>query len=196
MSEIFVSPEDGRKFLFQVVLDYRLFGLNFNSSDKEIDLAFEDLANKVSSISKNSSIPFNAIKEEIMASERILIFRKMMKEESFSKLAKLDGEDFFEGYDMYMKEHPNDENLGFIPRLLNYDLEVTLQPLKYKKRTINFFNSQKQFEVEGLWGLGYLLIGIPVLIVMWGIHPVVGILAIAFYLWTARNRFVTGYYFG
>ncbi|MBI2475756.1 MAG: hypothetical protein HYV67_00755 [Candidatus Taylorbacteria bacterium] len=37
---------------------------------------------------------------------------------------------------------------------------------------------------------------IPVLILLWNVHPVLGILGIVFYVWLVRNKIQTGYYFG
>ena len=42
----------------------------------------------------------------------------------------------------------------------------------------------------------FIIVAIPLIVIMWNLHPVLGILGIIGYIWLIRNKLQTGYYLG
>lgn len=181
------SPESGRRYMFRMLRCYRLLRLSKNATANEMQKSY---------LIKKQTASDEELDDLKFAYESSLEFLNLFK--TLSKEAKDDWAAFFEGYRIFLyskseSEKETFEQLDEGMQLSFFDSDMLFQPLKYSGLRKNSILWGDIFSFLGF--LLFILIGIPVLILMWNIHPVLGLLGIVLFVWLVKKRLENGYFF-
>jgi hypothetical protein len=182
--------ESNRKYVFLAIHSYKLLNLNKEASEKDVNDAYDKKYKELlQSIQPKEEIDEN---KEILKNARdtILVILEVLK--SCSRKAKIDWEDYFNAYEIYTKEHPALCAIMDTDQLyesLNSAIASgsAFLPFSYHSP----LRERVPLDWENVWRklafYVFIIVGIPILILFWNIHPVLGIIGIVGYFWIAKN---------
>lgn len=175
--------------VFIVLKSFKQLGLKANATAKDADAALKNIAHEM----HGSILPEDEAKARLSeatdAHEIVMSFIEGPLKPA-SKEASEDWVRFYNAYTTYLdtksdkekaelKKHSDEVQLSFL------DADMMLKPMVYGEMRVGLR--------EGLatsWAI--LILGIPILVVLWNVHPVLGILGIVWYLCLLRDRWVNG----
>lgn len=179
----------GRLMVFLVLKSFKLLGLKANASAKEADAALKSITHEIHDGILLEDETEARLSEATDAHEVAISFIDGPLK-PVSKEAAEDWVRFYNAYTIYLdsksdkekeelKKYSDEVQLSFL------DADMMMKPIVYGEMRVGLR--------EGLattWAI--LILGIPVLILLWNLHPVLGILGIVWYLWLLRDRWLAG----
>lgn len=179
----------GRLMVFLVLKSFKLLGLKANASAKEADAALKSITHEMHDVILPEDEAETRLSEVTDAHEIVMSFIDGPLK-PFTKEAEQDWVRFYNAYTTYLhsksdKEKEELKKYSDEEQLSLFDLDMNMRPMVYREMRAGLR--------EGLattWAI--LILGIPVLILLWNLHPVLGILGIVWYLWLLRDRWLAG----
>lgn len=179
----------GRLMVFLVLKSFKLLGLNANANTKEADAALKSITHEIRDGILSEDEAGASLSEATDAHEVVMSFIDGPLKPATKEAAE-DWVRFYNAYTTYLesksdkekeelKKYSDDVQLSFL------DADMMTKPMVYGEMRVGLR--------EGLattWAI--LILGIPVLILFWNLHPVIGILGIVWYLWLLRDRWLAG----
>lgn len=179
----------GRLIVFLVLKSFKLLGLKANATAKDADAVLKSIAHEIQDGILPEDEAETRLTEATEAHEVVMSFIDGPLKPA-TKEAADDWVRFYNAYTTYLDSKTDEEKEGLKKysdevQLSFLDADMMLKPAVYGEMRVGLR--------EGLattWAI--LILGIPVLIFLWNLHPVLGILGIVWYLWLLRDRWVAG----
>lgn len=175
----------GRLIVFLVVKAFRVLGLKAKASVRDADESLKKLTQEIKDSALSESEKTARLTEVSEAHKSALGYISGPLKPA-TKEAADDFERFLDAYTIYMggktdeereslKKHSEEVQLSF------FDMDYAMKPMVYG-------NVQVRLREGLLTSWVILLVGIPVLVVLWNLHPVLGILGIIGYVFILWKR--------
>jgi hypothetical protein len=179
----------GRLLVFVVLKSFKLLGLKANATAKDADAALKSITHEIHDGIMPGDEAETRLTEATEAHEVVMSFIDGPLKPA-TKEAADDWVRFYGVYTTYLdsktdKEKEELKKCSDEAQLSLLDADLVLKPLVY-----GVVRTSARDGLATSWAI--VILGIPVLIFLWNLHPVVGILGIVWYLWLLRDRWVAG----
>lgn len=175
----------GRLIVFLVVKAFWVLKLKAKAGVQDAGEAARKLAQEIKSSALTESEKTARLKEISEAHESALGFISGPLKPATKESAD-DFERFLSAYHIYMGSKTEEEREGLKER--SEEVQLSLFDMDYAMKPMAYGNVQVRLREGLLTSWVILLLGIPVLVVLWNLHPVLGILGIIGYVFILWKR--------